>query len=280
MGSARAAALVNYVPDEFVHLLRNPWISRCTRLLILLPIPLGCLVSPARRIAQESAQSPPALTAQQIVSEMVSRNTARAAALPSYTVRQICRLTYRGFPGDRSGEMILQVEYTAGSGERYTLVSQSGSKFIIDHVLKRLLRSEQEAQSPRNREETALTPRNYNFDLLGEKTSAQGRFYVLRARPKIDNKFLFRGEVWVDAADFAVARIVAEPAKNPSFWITHTRIKQEYTKIGSFWLPLQNTAVSKIRVFDGTATLLIQYQDYSLAPGAKSAVPGQAAGTH
>lgn len=260
-------------------LLRNPWISRCTRLLIFLPVLLGFLALPARCIAQETAQNPPALTAQQIVSEMVSRNEARAAALSGYTVRQICQLTYRGFPGDRSGEMILKVEYTAGSSKRYTLVSESGSKFIIDHVLKRLLRSEQEAQSPRNREETALMPQNYNFDLLGGKTTAQGCFYVLRARPKIDNKFLFRGEVWVDATDFAVARIVAEPAKNPSFWITHTRIEQEYTKIGSFWLPLQNTSVSKIRVFDGTATLLIQYQAYSLAARAKSVIPGQAAGT-
>jgi len=258
---------------------RASWTWPWTCLLTLLPIVLACLASPARCIAQENAQSPRALTAQEIVSEMVSRNRARAAALPSYSARQVCQLTYRGFPGDRSGEMVLQVESTAGAGKRYALVSQSGSKFIIDHVLERLLRSEQEAQSARNREETALTPQNYNFDLLAEKTTAQGRFYVLRARPKIDNKFLFRGEVWVDATDFAVARIVAAPAKNPSFWITHTRIEQDYARIGSFWLPLQNTSVSKIRVLGGTATLRIQYQAYSLAPGAKGAIPGQAVGT-
>ncbi len=39
-----------------------------------------------------------------------------------------------------------------------------------------------------------------------------------RVEPQTNNKLLFRGRIWVDAEDFAVVRIEAVPAKNPSFW--------------------------------------------------------------
>ena len=188
------------------------WIRRCSRPLpAFLSIILACLVSTALSTAQESAPTGLALSAHESVPQLVSRNRTRAAALPGYSTGQICQLTYHGFAGMRSGEMTLNIDDTAGSAQHYTLVSQSGSKFIIDHVLKRLQRSEQQAHSARNREVTAVTPDHYNFDLLGQKTTAQERFYVLRGRPKTDNKSLFRGQVWVDASDFAIARIVAPP---------------------------------------------------------------------
>lgn len=252
---------------------------RCMReYLNLVTLIVTLALFPIYCAAQSNDQSVRrALTADQIVSEMVARNKLRAAALPDYSMRQVCSLQYRGFPSDRSGEMILNVRYTAGGKKEYTLVSQSGSKLVINRVLKRLLESEEEAQSPKNRQETDLNPGNYTFSLVGEKTTPQGRYYILRAEPRVRNKFVFRGEVWVDASDFAVARILAQPAKNPSFWITDTHIEQQYAKFGSFWLPVQNQSTSKIRVVGGTATLLIQYKDYSLAGNLKT--PTQAATT-
>ena len=55
----------------------------------------------------------------------------------------------------------------------------------------------------------------------------------------MDNKYLYRKN-WVDAADFAISQIEAEPAKNPSFWIKKTEIHHRYGKLGEFWLPLRN----------------------------------------
>lgn len=54
---------------------------------------------------------------------------------------------------------------------------------------------------------------------------------------KVPTKFLYRGRVWVNAKDFAVCRIEAEPAKNPSIWIKRTDIRHAYLKVGDFWLP-------------------------------------------
>ena len=67
----------------------------------------------------------------------------------------------------------------------------------------------------------------------------------------------------MDAEDFAVVRIDAAPAKNPSFWTKETRIEQVYAKVGSFWLPISNRSTSAIRL-GGHANFTIDYQDYQI----------------
>ena len=72
---------------------------------------------------------------------------------------------------------------------------------------------------------------------------------------------------WVDAADFAVARIEAAPAKNLSFWISSTAIHHKYTKTGDFWLPAKNESDTEVRL-GGRAVLTIDYGVYDVAPSA------------
>ena len=222
-------------------------------------------------IATTAAWPQPPLTADQIVCNLMQRNQERAAALKSYTGARVYKLHYHGFPGSRDAEMVVEATYNAPASKQFKVVSEKGSKFIINKILKRLLASEQEALERENRKETALTPQNYGFTLEGEESSADSRFYVLHAEPKRKNKFLFRGKIWVDAKDFAVARIEAEPAKNPSFWISRTRIEHLYMKIEDFWLPVKNTSRTNVRL-GGTATLTIEYKDYAVTQQATASV--------
>jgi hypothetical protein len=53
---------------------------------------------------------------------------------------------------------------------------------------------------------------------VGYEPTGMGGQYVLRVSPKSRSKYVYRGKVWVDGTDFAVRRIEAEPAQNPSFW--------------------------------------------------------------
>jgi hypothetical protein len=102
---------------------------------------------------------------------------------------------------------------------------------------------------------------NYNFELLGYEPSNAGGQYVLWVNPKFPSKYVYRGKVWVDGTDFAVTRIEAEPAQNPSFWTKKSEIHHEYKKVGAFWLPAKNESVSYVRL-GGRATLTIEYKDY------------------
>ena len=92
----------------------------------------------------------------------------------------------------------------------------------------------------------------------------EGTNYVLNVEPKVESKFLYRGKIWVDAHDFAVTRIEAQPAKNPSFWTTKSLIHHTYQKLDNgFYLPRENKTVTSVRL-GGTATLTIEYQSYQL----------------
>jgi len=172
-------------------------------------------------------------------------------------------MEYRGFTGDKNAEMIVKVSFHAPYAKEFTVVSESGSKFIIERVFRKLLEGEQEAANRDNPHDTALTRQNYDFELAGYEANPDGGQYVLNLLPKTRNKFLYRGKVWVDAKDFAVVRIQAQPGKNPSFWIKKTDIAHRYVKVQDFWLPAENHTESFVRL-GGKATLSIEYQDYKI----------------
>jgi hypothetical protein len=203
------------------------------------------------------------LSTEEIVDRLDRRNEQRAAALRGFDGKRSYRLTYHGFPNSRDAEMHVVAHYEAPESKSFDVVSENGSKVLQSKVLLKLLETEREAAHPDNQRETALTPDNYAFTLLGSRPSAYGGCYRLGVEPKRNNKFLYRGEICVNAADFAVESIDAEPAKNPSFWIKKTRIEHRYQKIGEFWLPASNKSVTNVRL-GGTATLSIVYSGYEL----------------
>jgi hypothetical protein len=92
---------------------------------------------------------------------------------------------------------------------------------ICDKVLRRLVESEQEATAQSNRMQTTLGPGNYDAELVGEEMVALPggpvRTWVLRVTPKVNNKFTYRGKVWVSAdgsepdSDTTVSRLWSGP---------------------------------------------------------------------
>jgi hypothetical protein len=204
-----------------------------------------------------------ALSTDQVVDNLVRRNQERAQALLHSEATRVYRIVYKGLPSDRVAEMTVQATYERPSSKEFTIVSQSGSKLIAKRVFKKLLESEKEAAQSVMSAKTQLNRDNYNFAFAGYKPSNTGGQYILRVDPKVRSKYVYRGLVWVDAVDFAVTRIEAEPAENPSFWTKKSQIRQEYGKVQGFWLPLRNESVSDIRL-GGRATLTIEYSDYRL----------------
>jgi outer membrane lipoprotein-sorting protein len=231
-------------------------------------IVLSLAASPYLASAQQSAAAETSLvraplSLEQVITNLEQRNAQRAAALEEFEGKRIYRMQYRGFPSDKDAEMVVKVTFHAPNSKEFTVVSQTGSKFVIDRVFKKLLEGEQEAANRDNRHDTALTRQNYSFELAGYDANQEGGQYVLNLVPRTKNKFLYRGKIWVDAKDFAVVRIEAEPGKNPSFWIKKTDIAHRYVKVNDFWLPAENHTESFVRL-GGKATLSIEYQDYKI----------------
>jgi hypothetical protein len=238
-----------------------------SRILFVL-IALACCMCTQAQTSQEPLPRGPNLTAEQVAARLAEKNRERSLALREFEGSRIYQLQYQGLGGAKEAEMKVQMNFRAPATKSFTVTSQSGSKAILEHVFKKLLQSEQEALDEENHRASALTVENYDFTLLGSEKTGQGEAYVLDVKPRTRNKFLYQGKIWVSAADFAVTRIEATPAKSPSFWVKKTQIEHRYVKVGDFWLPARNRTESQIRL-GGHAILTVDYMNYKIV----SAVP-------
>ncbi len=249
------------------------------RNLIRWPLSIAVLLLSVIAAAADTAAAPvpcPAannLAGAEVVARLISRNAERARDLLSFQATRDYQLHYTGFPSALTAEMQVKVSYTAPGTKLFTIASESGSKLILNRVFHRLLESERESGSDEaNRAAVALTTANYTFSLLGCAPGDGRPLYVMRVEPLRYTKYLYRGTIWIDATDFAVTRIEAQPAKNPSFWTKRTVIDHEYQKVDGFYLPALNRTVTNVRL-GGNAVLTIRYQDYKLSAAENVADP-------
>ncbi len=211
-------------------------------------------------LAQEPSIAAP-VTTEQVVEKMIEMNKRRAEALRRYASIRIYHL--ENDKQTRRGDLVVKMTYHWPDQKEFTVLSESGSKFLRNHVLKRLVKAEVESMRDSERQRKEMDTSNYDFQLVGHERTPNREFYVLEVVPKSKSKFLFQGKIWVDAQDFGIARMEGEPAKNPSWWITKVNIQHSYQKLGDFWLPARNETLSRVRIF-GESLLTIEYKDYEL----------------
>ena len=240
----------------------SKWNTRLSAaLVLLLTLAWPVMVRAQSSIPPETIE--PRLNLPQVLEKLVEKNAERADALEKYQGRRLYSLDYTGFPSSFHAEMVVDMIYDAPATKKFKIISQSGPQWIVDKILKRLLEAELESMSEDNRARVALNSSNYDFSGFEPQNSLDNCSYEVAVQPKIPSKLLYRGKIWVDNRDFAVCRIEAEPAKNPSFWIKKTDIHHSYLKVGDFWLPSKNESVSVVRG-GGRAVLIIKYQNYEI----------------
>jgi hypothetical protein len=214
---------------------------------------------PAVSTETPGARSQVVLPLDQILERMQQHEAKQSRELKHYEALRHYQVQYKGLGTSLAAKMDVEVNFDNVSGKSFRVVSQSGSRLLCDKVLKRAVDSEEEAA--KDKESTALTPANYHFQLAGNEQLNGRPTYILQVEPLKKSKFLYRGRVWVDAADYAVAKIEVEPAKNPSFWISSTKIENTSSETDGIWLPQNNRSESRIRI-GGTAVLTIDYGSY------------------
>jgi hypothetical protein len=223
--------------------------------VFVLAVTVGSVTAAGEPVTNPAPIPEPATT---IIQRMVEENALRAQHLKYFTARRHYHLEFHGLGRVISADMHAQVTYTAGSGKTFQVLDESGSRLLLNHVLLKLLETEQDDSQ---KQSAGLTPSNYSFTFQSGSTVNGRPAYVFEVVPKVKDKLLYRGRIWIDAGDYAVVRVEAEPAENPSFWIKSTEIHHSYAKIGEFWLPQMNESESKVR-FGGTAVLTIDYGAY------------------
>ncbi|HEX8712923.1 MAG TPA: hypothetical protein VF730_13680 [Terracidiphilus sp.] len=223
---------------------------------------------PNSQAHSENPAPPGNLTLDQIVSQIQLRSQLQDRQLRPYHALRNYSVVYHGL-GTLSAQMQVAVSYDALHGKSFRIVSQSGSALLRDAVLKRAVTSEEEASKDKN--STALSSGNYRFALLGNDKLNGRPVYILSVNPLKPEKFLYRGTVWVDAANFGIVKIEASPAKNPSLWISGTTIWVTDELAGGFWLPRETRSQTRVRL-GGTAMLTIDYGQYQFGGAAPAKV--------
>ena len=216
------------------------------------------IVIPASVLAADESPSLP--TATEIVARMGSRDLQRQGSIEGYAGMRRYVLDNQNF--HKRAEMLVQVHGDPDGTKHFEVVSEDGWKAAHKHVLRKMLESESETSHPEARAKTRINPENYDFKMAGAEVIDGRTAYVLEVSPKRKEKYLFRGRIWVDAEDYALARAEGQPAKNPSFWTKSTHFVQIYQKNGSLWFPRSTQSVTDAHIF-GTTDMNIEYFDYA-----------------
>ena len=192
---------------------------------------------------------------------MAAAENARIESLKDYTSLRRYTLVNKRFK--TTAELRVRMNYRHPGEKTIEVISETGSSIIRKSVLHRLIKTELDSSRAQVRNETRISPANYTFQLLGVKTDESRWYYLLQAEPKHPSKVLFRGQIWIDPEDYAIARVEGSPAQNASFFIQKTTFVHEYRKFGAYWLPVSNKSETETRFF-GPTEVNVEYTDYKI----------------
>jgi outer membrane lipoprotein-sorting protein len=190
---------------------------------------------------------------------------ARVDHVAAYTVTEHYAV-YRGKDeAHPAAEMTVKTEYKQGTGKNYTILSQSGSTFIQNHVLATILDREKEINLPGNRERSWITSANYQMQL---KSGALERIderdcLALAISPKSKAPNLIQGTLWVDAKDGSIVRIEGTASQSPSIFTGPAHVERQYASMDGYGMATHARAVSDSFLL-GRTVITIDYRDYQM----------------
>jgi hypothetical protein len=215
---------------------------------------------------------PSEINGSQLLAELAIHDQHRNAALLAYTelrTYQVLDMT-----GKVTAQQSGQMEYRAPDKLTFVITSEAGSGLVRRLALNPLIASEIETASGKPLRDSAITPANYIFELLGEQQVGPNRCFVVWATPKRPDRYLFEGKVWIDTEDYAIVRVAGHPAKKLSFWIEQVNFVREFQRIDGFWLPQKDETIVQVKMY-GQRVLTIYHQNYNVSGGRNTEEPAQ-----
>jgi hypothetical protein len=226
---------------------------RSEQSVVLYPILISALIAAAQfahaqqpsagevnRVAPASAQA-----LSDIVSRMEQAQLENRAGYRAYTLTR----QYR-FYGDRedkpNAEILADVSFVPPDRKTFKIQSAVGGE-RSENIVQKLLERESDAAAGR-KAPGAITRQNYEFTLLGEETVEGQPSWVLRLKPKHDERDMIKGRAWVDQNSYLIHRIEGEMAKTPSWWLKKVVLTLQFGNAAGMWLQTGTHAVADVRL--------------------------------
>jgi hypothetical protein len=199
-------------------------------------------------------------SADEILARLESENNRRRVQLKEYSGSR--QYTMKNLRFGKQAAVAVLISYSQLEGERYTVLTRSGSDKLND-IIDKVLASQAGASLPPENSRYQITSANYRVRLLGSDVAAGRSCYVLELTPKIKSRSLIIGKAWVTLDSYAVVRIEGQFAASLSLLAGTPRISQEFIEVDGFWLPGHVRSVTSNFLL-GPTELEIVFSNYQL----------------
>jgi hypothetical protein len=146
------------------------------------------------------------------------------------------------------------------TGFRYEIVSERGSEYVRNKVLRNLLYREQQLIDGGEANRAELSLQNYVF----EDSSAYGngvRYITLK--PKRKDMLLVNGRMVLNQDGTELLRVEGVLSKNPSFWTSVVNVIRDFARLDGVRVPVTTESVAKIK-FAGLSRMSVRYEYESI----------------
>lgn len=157
-------------------------------------------------------------------------------------------------------------------GFRYRIVSERGSEYVRNKVLRSVLQREQELIAAGDNPRATLTAANYEFQ--DAVTEAFGERYVL-LKPRRKDVLLVEGRMVLSQDGSELLRVEGRLSKNPSFWTSLVNVIRHYARLDGVRVPTLTESEARLK-FGGVAHLDVRY-DYDTINGRPVGLAARAA---
>jgi hypothetical protein len=211
-------------------------------------------------VAQETARS----RTMPLGAIIQAMETAQMGVRPHVSYEVIREYRLAGANDSRSDSVVIaELDFRPPASENYRIQKSSGNS-RGQQVVRRVLENEVEAASDSHQKRTAISRDNYDFAYIGQLVLDGQPCYLVRLKPKRQEKDLISGTVWVDTHSFLIRQIDGDLARTPSWWVKKVRVKLTFADLDGTWLESGVEAVADVRVV-GSYTLTSHILDYRSA---------------
>ena len=141
------------------------------------------------------------------------------------------------------------------SGFHYTIVSETGSEYVRNKVLKAVLKREQELVADGECRRAEITADNYEFQAAPQ---TDGERHVI-LKPKRKDVLLVDGRMVLSEDGSDLLRVERRLSKNPSFWTGLVNVVRHYARLDGVRVPVSTESVAKVKIA-GTSRLEVHYE--------------------
>jgi hypothetical protein len=196
----------------------------------------GFGVQAADRSERSLSQAQRIVAGLEATSAREDRLTASFATEKTFTIAR---------DGQTKAEVVAALRFTAPDVKVFTVLESRGSDYLRTRVIERMMATETELARDKSRRRVAITSDNYEFGSVRE----EGDAFVVEIRPRRQDEFLVKGQVWITRNGFHLKRVEGEPARNPSFWTKRIRFVSEYEPVNGVWVQVRALARVTVRWF-------------------------------